>query len=185
MDSHRWVPLPAVGFPTNSVAEENQEDVTPPSILMEHPPLAVFVNGQSCSCLRNICMLKTSSCPNLPRDFATQFCTCSGVSAAMNELRPCAPLSLKHILAQELIKQLRAVSDYLLRYHATQTLRDNESILFLSLCRAFIEVLSYWVMTAIYICMRKCSILTDIVFRLLIHIVQLASVDAIKVGLLL
>ncbi|KAK0572124.1 hypothetical protein LWI29_026480 [Acer saccharum] len=107
LDSHRWVPLPAVGFPANSVGEESQEDVTPPSYLMEHPPLAVFVNG---------------------------------VSAAMNELRPCAPLSLKQVLAQELIKGLQAVADSLLRYSATRMLRENESGLFLSLCRAFIEV---------------------------------------------
>lgn len=64
----------------------------------------------------------------------------SGVSAAMNELRPCAPISLKHVLAQELIKGLQAVSDYLLRYNTTRMLRENESGLFLSLCRAFIEV---------------------------------------------
>ncbi|KAK8698545.1 hypothetical protein V6N13_114657 [Hibiscus sabdariffa] len=74
---------------------------------MEHPPLAVFVNG---------------------------------VSAAMNELRPCAPVSLKNVLAQELIKGLQAVSDSLLRYNATRMLREDESGLFLSLCRAFIEV---------------------------------------------
>lgn len=107
LDSHRWVPLPAVGFPTSSFSEESHEDVTPPSSLMEHPPLAVFVNG---------------------------------VSAAMNELRPCAPLSLKHVLAQELAKGLQAVSDALLRYNTTRMLRENESLLFLSLCRAFIEV---------------------------------------------
>lgn len=107
LDSHRWVPLPAVGYPSHTVGEESQEDVTPPSYLMEHPPLAVFING---------------------------------VSAAMNELRPCAPLSLKHVLAQELIKGLQAVSDSLLRYSTTRMLRDNESGLFLSLCRAFIEV---------------------------------------------
>ncbi|KDP34072.1 hypothetical protein JCGZ_07643 [Jatropha curcas] len=107
LDSHRWVPLPAVGFSTSIVGEENQEDVTPPSYLMEHPPLAVFVNG---------------------------------VSAAMNELRPCAPLSLKFVLAQELIKGLKAVSDSLLRYNATRMLRENESGHFLSLCRSFIEV---------------------------------------------
>ncbi|KAH9653272.1 Conserved oligomeric Golgi complex subunit 8 [Citrus sinensis] len=107
LDSHRWVPLPAVGYPAHSVGEESQEDVTPPSYLMEHPPLAVFING---------------------------------VSAAMNELRPCAPLSLKHVLAEELIKGLQAVSDSLLRYSTTRMLRENESGLFLSLCRAFIEV---------------------------------------------
>ncbi|KAJ7958380.1 Conserved oligomeric Golgi complex subunit 8 [Quillaja saponaria] len=107
LDSHRWVTLPAVGFPARTVGEESQEDVTPPSNLMEHPPLAVFVNG---------------------------------VSAAMNELRPCAPRSLKHVLSQELIKGLQAVSNSLLRYKTTRMLRENESGLFLSLCRAFIEV---------------------------------------------
>ncbi|QCD82126.1 conserved oligomeric Golgi complex subunit 8 isoform X1 [Vigna unguiculata] len=107
LDSHRWVPLPAVGFSGSSVGDENHEDVTPPSNLMEHPPLAVFING---------------------------------VSAAMNELRPCAPISLKHVLAQELIKGLRAVSDSLLLYNTTRVLRANESGLFLSLCRSFTEV---------------------------------------------
>ena len=66
----------------------------------------------------------------------------AGVSAAMNELRPCAPLSLKRILAQELVKGLQGVSDSLLRYNTTRMLRDNESILFLALCRAFLEVKS-------------------------------------------
>ncbi|WVZ24385.1 hypothetical protein V8G54_002929 [Vigna mungo] len=107
LDSHRWVPLPAVGFSGSSIGDENHEDVTPPSNLMEHPPLAVFING---------------------------------VSAAMNELRPCAPISLKHVLAQELIKGLRAVSDSLLLYNTTRVLRANESGLFLSLCRSFTEV---------------------------------------------
>jgi hypothetical protein len=64
-----------------------------------------------------------------------------GVSAAMNELRPCAPISLKHLLAQELIKGLQAVSNSLLRYNTTRMLRESESGLFLALCRAFIEVL--------------------------------------------
>lgn len=107
LDSHRWVPLPAVGFSANSFGDENQEDVTPPPDLMDYPPLAVFVNG---------------------------------VSAAMNELRPCAPIRLKHIIAQELMKGLCAVSDSLLRYNTTRMLRENESALFLSLCRAFIDV---------------------------------------------
>ncbi|XP_010666817.2 conserved oligomeric Golgi complex subunit 8 [Beta vulgaris subsp. vulgaris] len=107
LDSHRWVPLPAVGFSGSTAGEESQEDVTPPSYLMEHPPLAVFING---------------------------------VSAAMNELRPCAPISLKHILAQELVKGLRAVHNSLLRYNEARMLRENESTLFFSLCRAFMEV---------------------------------------------
>ncbi|KAF5467960.1 hypothetical protein F2P56_012161 [Juglans regia] len=107
LDSHRWVPLPVVGFPAYTVGDDSQEDVTPPAHLMEHPPLAVFING---------------------------------VSAAMNDLRPCAPLSLKHLLAQELIEGLRAVSDSLLRYNTARMLRESESGLFLALCRAFIEV---------------------------------------------
>ncbi|KAK3020189.1 hypothetical protein RJ639_047133 [Escallonia herrerae] len=107
LESHRWVPLPAVGFSANGLGEESQEDIAPPSSLMEHPPLAVFVNG---------------------------------VAAAMNELRPCAPIRLKHVLAQELVKGLQAVSDSLLRYNTTRMLRENESVLFLSLCRAFVEV---------------------------------------------
>ncbi|XXG41633.1 hypothetical protein AAC387_Pa01g2062 [Persea americana] len=107
LDSHRWVPLPSIGFGTNGAAEESQDDVTPPSYLMEHPPVAVFVNG---------------------------------VSAAMNELRPCAPVSLKGILAQEVVKGLKTVSDHLLKYNATRVLRETESALFLALCRAFIEV---------------------------------------------
>ncbi|GAB4854467.1 conserved oligomeric Golgi complex component [Ancistrocladus abbreviatus] len=107
LDSHRWVPLPTVGFSASGAGEESQEDVTPPPSLMEHPPLAVFING---------------------------------VSAAMNELRPCAPISLKYILAQELVKGLKAVHDSLMRYNETRMLRDNESMLFFSLCRAFMEV---------------------------------------------
>ncbi|KAL9224722.1 hypothetical protein vseg_000731 [Gypsophila vaccaria] len=107
LDSHRWVPLPAVGFSGGISMEENQDDVTPPSYLMEHPPLAVFING---------------------------------VSLAMNELRPCAPVSLKHILAQELVKGLKAVHNSLLRYNEARMLRENESTLFFSLCRAFLEV---------------------------------------------
>ncbi|KAG8048871.1 hypothetical protein GUJ93_ZPchr0009g2125 [Zizania palustris] len=107
LDSHRWVPMPSVGFVANGVVDETSDDVTPPSVLMEHPPLAVFVNG---------------------------------VSVAMNELRPCTPLSLKHVLAEEVVKGLQAVSDSLVRYNAMRMLRGNESSLFLSLCQAFIEV---------------------------------------------
>ncbi|KAL3635962.1 hypothetical protein CASFOL_020509 [Castilleja foliolosa] len=61
------------------------------------------------------------------------------VSAAMNELRPCAPLSLKNVLAQELVRGLQAVSDSLLRYNTTRMLKSNETTLFLKLCQVFIE----------------------------------------------
>ncbi|KAM0932715.1 putative oligomeric Golgi complex subunit 8, cullin repeat-like-containing domain superfamily [Dioscorea sansibarensis] len=107
LDSHRWVPLPPVGFTANGANDESSDDVTPPSILMEHPPVAVFVNG---------------------------------FSAAMNELRPCAPLSLRHVLAQEVIKGLQSVSESLVRYNSIRSLRGNESTLFFSLCQAFLEV---------------------------------------------
>ncbi|XP_078432120.1 conserved oligomeric Golgi complex component-related / COG complex component-like protein [Wolffia australiana] len=113
--SHHWVPLPAVGFTTSSTNEENQDDVTPPSILMEHIPLAVFING---------------------------------VSLAMNELRPCAPLRLKHLLAQQLVGGLQAVSTALLHYNSTRILRDTESSLFLSLCQVFIEVVCLYCATS-------------------------------------
>jgi hypothetical protein len=46
LDSHCWVPMPSVGFVANGVVDETSDDVTPPSVLMEHPPLAVFVNGK-------------------------------------------------------------------------------------------------------------------------------------------
>lgn len=85
LDSHRWVPLPSVGFSTSVAIEESLDDVTPPSFLMEHPPIAVFING---------------------------------VSAAMNDLRPCAPVNLKHLLAEELVEGLQAVSSSLIRYNA-------------------------------------------------------------------
>ncbi|XP_024196494.1 conserved oligomeric Golgi complex subunit 8 [Rosa chinensis] len=115
LDSHRWVLLPAIANSSFGGGGGNDDDddddvIEPPYCLMDHPPLAVFVNG---------------------------------VSAAMNELRPCAPLSLKHELSKELIKGLKAVSDYLMTYNATSgiLLRENkESELFLSLCLAFIEI---------------------------------------------
>ncbi|GAQ92571.1 conserved oligomeric Golgi complex component-related [Klebsormidium nitens] len=46
LNSHRWVPLPAIKGGTRSAGgDENGEDVAPPYSLMEHPPLAAFVNG--------------------------------------------------------------------------------------------------------------------------------------------
>ena len=38
--------MPSVGFVTNGTTEESKDDVAPPSVLMEHPPIAVFVNGK-------------------------------------------------------------------------------------------------------------------------------------------
>jgi hypothetical protein len=47
LDSHRWVPLPAIkGVSRSSGADDSGEDVAPPYSLMEHPPLAAFVNGE-------------------------------------------------------------------------------------------------------------------------------------------
>eukprot|EP00850_Spirogloea_muscicola_P002714 SM000010S04352 [mRNA] locus=s10:1079419:1087306:+ [translate_table: standard] len=46
LDLHRWVPLPAMGSGLRSSAgNDSSDDVAPPYSLMEHPPLAVFVNG--------------------------------------------------------------------------------------------------------------------------------------------
>ena len=57
MDSHRWVPMPSVGFVANGVVDDTSDDVTPPSVLMEHPPLAVFVNGKLYYITLNISLL--------------------------------------------------------------------------------------------------------------------------------
>ncbi|CAK9869568.1 unnamed protein product [Sphagnum jensenii] len=108
LDSHRWVPLPPVGLGSRASGRDDfSDDMAPPYSLMEHPPLAVFVNG---------------------------------VLAALNELRHCAPISLKGVLASELQQAFQGVANSLLQYNATHILRDSESSLFLALCRAFIEV---------------------------------------------
>lgn len=46
LDSHRWIPLPPVtlGRGTSSL-DHAPDDVAPPYSIMEHPPLAAFVNG--------------------------------------------------------------------------------------------------------------------------------------------
>ncbi|GBG81990.1 hypothetical protein CBR_g34170 [Chara braunii] len=105
--SHRWVPLPPMGSSRLSGADDGSEDVAPPYSLMEHPPLAAFVNG---------------------------------VLAALNELRHCAPLSLRSSLAGTLQQALKNVTDTLLRFNATRILRDSEKSLFMGLCRAFVEI---------------------------------------------
>lgn len=47
LDSHRWVPIPAIkGGARSAGGDENGEDVAPPYSLMEHPPVAAFVNGK-------------------------------------------------------------------------------------------------------------------------------------------
>lgn len=107
LDSHRWVPLPSVGLASKGNNEDSQDDMAPPYSLMEHPPLAILVNG---------------------------------VLAALNELRHCAPINLKSVLALELVQALQTVSDYLVLYNKSRMLRDTESTLFLAMCRAFIEV---------------------------------------------
>jgi hypothetical protein len=86
----------------------------------------------------NLMVMCCDGCIKVDMSFVLTFC--AGVSAAMNELRPCAPLSLKNVLAEEVVKGLQAVSDSLVRYNAMRMLRGNESSLFLSLCQAFIEV---------------------------------------------
>eukprot|EP01018_Ginkgo_biloba_P022744 Gb_37671 [translate_table: standard] len=107
LDSHRWVPLPPVGMASRGSTDESPDGVAPPYSLMEHPPLAIFVNG---------------------------------VLAALNELRHCAPINLKSVLALELLRALQTVSDSLVLYNTTRMLRESESTLFLAMCRAFIDV---------------------------------------------
>ncbi|KAK8940498.1 hypothetical protein KSP39_PZI010582 [Platanthera zijinensis] len=150
LDSHRWVPLPSVGFAVSGTNEESLDDVTPPSFLMEHPPIAVFVNGMGILVFSALMSLLTNKLKgeifvvSNHRGKVAVIMQSSmrslGVSAAMNDLRPCAPVSLKHILADELVNGLQAVSNSLLQYSAVQVLRGSESPLFLSLCQAFIEV---------------------------------------------
>lgn len=65
----------------------------------------------------------------------------TGVLAALNELRHCAPINLKATLALELQCALQSVSNSLLRYNATRIVKASEKTLFLTMCRAFIEVL--------------------------------------------
>ncbi|KAH7437594.1 hypothetical protein KP509_05G079700 [Ceratopteris richardii] len=76
----------------------------------------------------------------------------NGVLAALNELRHCAPVNLKDALASELQKALQAVSDSLLRYNATCMLRENESNLFMAMCRTFIEVACPYCLS----CFQRC-----------------------------
>ncbi|KAL2629029.1 hypothetical protein R1flu_013715 [Riccia fluitans] len=117
LDTHRWVPLPPVGAGVRG--DSSSDDISPPYSLMDHPPLASFVNG---------------------------------VLAALNELRHCAPINLKSILALEVQKALQSVADSLLRYNATRMMRDTESNLFLAMCRAFIEVACPYVV----LCFGRC-----------------------------
>lgn len=74
---------------------------------------------------------------------ANIFYLVSGVLAALNELRHCAPINLKATLALELQCALQSVANSLLRYNATRIVKDSEKTLFLAMCRAFIEVLSF------------------------------------------
>eukprot|EP00249_Psilotum_nudum_P015381 c25296_g1_i1 orf=382-2169(-) len=45
LESHLWVPLPPVGVASRRVGDEHLDDTSPPYSLMEHVPLAAFVNG--------------------------------------------------------------------------------------------------------------------------------------------
>ncbi|EFJ34632.1 hypothetical protein SELMODRAFT_438656 [Selaginella moellendorffii] len=122
LDSHRWVPLPSVRLSSRDSEDKN----APPQSLIEHPPLAVFVNG---------------------------------ILAALNELRLCAPVSLSNRLALEFQKALCSVSDSLLRYSSTRILKDSEANLFMSSCRAYLEVASPYCVA----CFSRCypSAITD------------------------
>ena len=103
----------------------------------------------------------------------------AGVSLAMNELRPCAPLSLKHALAQQIILGLQEVSEALLHYNSTRVLRQNESALFLSLCQVFLEVLTRTLSSLPMHSQRAIELVDLSGFRLYVCIVPLALVAVI------
>lgn len=75
---------------------------------------------------------------------SSNFCMClspmTGVLAALNELRHCAPVSLRGRLGAELVAALGSVASVLLRYHQTRIVRESETLLFIGMCRAFVEV---------------------------------------------
>eukprot|EP00898_Chlorokybus_atmophyticus_P004248 jgi/Chlat1/4824/Chrsp31S04802 len=63
----------------------------------------------------------------------------NGVLAAYNELRHCAPTAKRGPVTKLLHDALTSVADTLSRYHATRSLRESESGLFLALVRAVLE----------------------------------------------
>ncbi|CAI5996345.1 unnamed protein product [Closterium sp. NIES-65] len=120
LETHRWVPLPSMGSAARmGLGGESLDDVAPPYSLMEHPPLAAFVNG---------------------------------ILAALNELRHCAPTSLKQQLAGEVERALAVVAGSLGRYSHTHIVKDSEAALFISTCKAFVEVVCPYVA----VCFSRC-----------------------------
>ncbi|CAI5521432.1 unnamed protein product [Closterium sp. Naga37s-1] len=120
LETHRWVPLPSMGSAARmGLGGESLNDVAPPYSLMEHPPLAAFVNG---------------------------------ILAALNELRHCAPTSLKQQLAGEVERALAVVAGSLGRYSHTHIIKDSEAALFISTCKAFVEVVCPYVA----VCFSRC-----------------------------
>ncbi|GJP86774.1 hypothetical protein CLOP_g16756 [Closterium sp. NIES-67] len=122
LDTHRWVPLPSMGSAARmgmGLGGDSLDDVAPPYSLMEHPPLAAFVNG---------------------------------ILAALNELRHCAPSSLRQQLAGEVERALAVVAASLARYSHTHIVKDSEAALFIGTCRAFVEVVCPYVA----LCFSRC-----------------------------
>ncbi|CAI5532559.1 unnamed protein product [Closterium sp. Naga37s-1] len=120
LETHRWVPLPSMGSAARmGLGGESLDDVAPPYSLMEHPPLAAFVNG---------------------------------ILAALNELRHCAPTAPKQQLAREVERALAVVAGSLGRYSHTHIVKDSEAALFISTCRAFVEVVCPYVA----VCVSRC-----------------------------
>jgi hypothetical protein len=76
--------MPSIGFVTNGVVDDTSDDVTPPSVLMEHPPLAVFVNGrfylfQELTCIHHLLTLMVLTSIQVDMFlFQTLGCRCFG-----------------------------------------------------------------------------------------------------------
>ncbi|CAI7904759.1 unnamed protein product [Closterium sp. NIES-53] len=77
---------------------------------------------------------------SLPFPFSPLPPSRSGILAALNELRHCAPTSLKQQLAGEVERALAVVAGSLGRYSHTHIVKDSEAALFISTCKAFVEV---------------------------------------------
>jgi len=95
--------------------DETSDDVTPPSVLMSIHLLQCLLMVSSAQSFLVFCF-----CHSTRTKLVVNWCVCmltrhvlkllsACILAAMNELRPCAPLSLKLILAQEVFQGLQAI----------------------------------------------------------------------------
>ena len=145
MDVHRWVAMPTIpsSATPRSMGANAAEDVSPPYSLMEHHPLAAFVNGRdpaSCQPYSNGEVRWRRSLNLMCYLLAGLWLVGAGVLSALNQLRHFAPTSIKPRLAAQLQQALQAVGGIMVRYHDPRGARETETTLFLAMCKAFIEV---------------------------------------------